>query len=125
MSHGGGREFAFEYFSRLKRAREYVDQHFREAISLQDVANAAGTEKKYFSRLFRRKTGMRFQDWLRYVRISEAIRLIKAQDNSLTEIAFEAGFSDLRTFERAFKRVTGQTACRFRNRYLSKRRGAS
>jgi len=54
---------------------------------------------------------------LTYVRVCEAERLIKAEDYSITQLAYKIGFADLRTFERAFKKVTGLTPRDFKKMY--------
>lgn len=67
-------------------------------------------EEKYFSAFFARKTGTCFMLWLRRRRVARAIALMGSNNASITEIAFAAGFRDLRMFERTFKKCTGRTA---------------
>jgi len=105
---------AFNYYPRLKRLREYVDQSYSEPISLKKAAGIAALESSYFSTYFRAKVGITFTDWLRQVRIRKAKKLMKASDFSITEVAYEVGFGDLRTFERAFKQYTRRTPREFK-----------
>jgi len=109
-------ESAFEYYARLRRIRQHVEQFYCEPLSLQKAASIAGMERKYFSTFFHRKVGVCFRHWLMWVRIRKAIRLIESEDSSITEVALAHGFTDLRTFERAFKRCTGLTPFQFRKR---------
>ena len=104
---------AFDYYPRLKRLREYVEQNYSEPIPLEKAAGIAILESSYFSCYFHVKVGITFTEWLRQVRISKAIELVKASDLSVTEIAYEVGFADLRTFERAFKKHTRMTPTEF------------
>ncbi len=104
----------FDYYPRLNRLREYVEQSYSEHISLGNAASIAALESSYFSTYFRAKVGITFTEWLRQVRIEKAIELVKASDLSLTEIAYEVGFADLRTFERAFKKRTQMTPREFK-----------
>ncbi len=104
---------AFDYYPRLKRLREHVEQSYSEPISLKQAAEIAALESSYFSSYFHAKVGITFTEWLRQVRISKAIELVKASDLSVTEIAYEVGFADLRTFERAFKQHTRMTPTEF------------
>lgn len=106
---------AFEYYSRLARVEDYVRQNYSERISLADAAEIAALEAKYFSTFFHNKTGVCFKDWLSYVRVSRAMQLIRSGNSSITAVAFDVGFQNLRTFERAFKRCTGETPQAYKN----------
>ena len=97
---------AFDYYPRLKRLRQYVEQSYSEPISLKNAASVAALESSYFSSYFRAKVGINFTDWLRQVRVKKAMELMKSRDFAITEVAEEVGFRDLRTFERAFKKYT-------------------
>lgn len=79
------------------------------------AAEIAGLEEKYFSTYFHSKTGVRFRDWLANLRVSRAMEIIRDQDRPITRIAFDVGFRELRTFERAFRRFTGMTPQDFKN----------
>jgi len=98
----------FDYYPRLNRLRQYVEQSYSEPIPLEKAAGIAALESTYFSSYFRAKVGITFTEWLRQVRIEKAMELMKASDSSITHIAYEVGFGDLRTFERAFKKPRGQ-----------------
>ena len=99
----------FSYYLPLQRVREFVDRNLSEPISLRTAARAAGLEEKYFSAFFHRKTGVCFRDWLAGRRVERAIEILKQRDDTITSVAASVGFQDLRTFERAFKRLTGIT----------------
>ncbi len=105
---------AFNYYPRLKRLRQYVEQSYSEPIPLEKAAGIAALESSYFSTYFRAKVGITFTEWLRQVRIRKAMELMKASDFSITEIAYEVGFGDLRTFGRAFKKHTLMTPSEFK-----------
>jgi YesN/AraC family two-component response regulator len=107
-------EPAFSYYSCLKRVKEYVESHRSESVPLQTAAKIASLETKYFSAFFHRKVGITYKDWLTTLQITNAKRLIMAVDSRLTDVASEAGFKDLRTFERAFKKYTSQTPMNFK-----------
>lgn len=98
----------FAYNRRLERVRRFVEQHYDEPLPLERVAEVAGLERSYFSRYFHEKIGVCYHDWLHWIRINQAIELMHTREMSVTEIAFAVGYQDLRTFERAFGRCTGQ-----------------
>jgi len=106
----------FSYNPRLNKVKHFVDTHFSEPVSLGLAAGVAGLERTYFSKFFREKTGIRFRDWLRAVRVNRAMEIMTTHDLSVTEIAFTVGFQDLRTFERAVERHTGLCPKAVKNR---------
>ena len=108
----------FDYDPRLKRLHEYVEQSYSEPISLGKAASVAALESSYFSSYFHAKIGITFTDWLRQLRISKAMELMKANDFSISEVAEAVGFKDLRTFERAFKRYALKTPREFKKSVL-------
>ncbi len=105
---------AFNYYPRLKRLHQYVEQSYSEQISLGKAASIAALERSYFSSYFHAKVGITFTDWLQQVRVKKAMEVIRASDFSITEVAYEVGFGDLRTFERAFKQHTRMTPMEFK-----------
>ncbi len=100
---------AFTYYPRLTRVKTYVENHLAEPLNLETLAEVAGLEKTYFSRFFHEKTGVRYHEWVNSVRIDRAIELMRGKDLAITELAYEVGFQDMRTFQRAFERRTGLT----------------
>ncbi len=105
---------AFTYYRRLRRLSDYVEVHYGCTIRLEDAANVAGLEKTSFSRFFHDKTGVRFREWLAYVRVSKAQQLLSNQNLTVTETAHSVGFNDLRTFERNFKRCVGMSPWQYK-----------
>ncbi|MGN1097691.1 MAG: helix-turn-helix domain-containing protein, partial [Clostridia bacterium] len=96
---------------------KYMEQHFREDISLDDVADALYMSRYRLSGIFSHALNMSFNDYLNSLRVNLAIQLMDTTDNSVTSIAFEVGFGNVRTFNRAFKKQCGITPTEFRKRH--------
>lgn len=94
--------------STIQRARDYIDSHFASGVSLQDLARYVGLSPYYFLRVFRAEVGMPPYAYLESVRIGRAQRLIEA-GKSLTEAAFEAGFSSQSHMTNRFRKIIGAT----------------
>lgn len=107
-------EVAFQEDRRLRRVRSYVEENYSHKIRLQQAARVAALEASYFSTFFNRKVGLPFGDWLRRFRVEKAIELLKERDYSITDLASQVGFANLRTFERAFKKYTNRTPIEFK-----------
>ncbi len=109
-------DVAFRYYARLGRVKAYVEEHLDEDLSLSTLARIAGMDIAYFSRFFHAKTGVRFTEWVALLRVRRAIALMNTENQAITDIASQVGFTSLRTFERAFKRHTSMTPRAYKNR---------
>lgn len=78
-----------------------------EWYTLSDAANFMNMNPSYLSRLFTEKTGMRLMYYVNCMRVHRAIKMIKAGDYSMTDIATQCGFGTIRNFNDIFKKYTG------------------
>ncbi len=92
----------------LYKLVNYMEQHFAENISLESVADAIYANRYSLSRIFSSQLGMNFNDYLNSLRIRRAIELVEKGER-ISSAAFEAGFNNLRTFNRAFLKLMGKT----------------
>lgn len=99
----------------VSRARHYIDQKFREELSLPDVAHVVNMSANYFSEKFKQATGLNFVDYVARTRIEKARNLLLNPNLRVSEIAFDVGFQSLSQFNRAFKRIAGQSPSEFRS----------
>lgn len=91
----------------IKRAIDYIRNHYQEAISLEGVAAGLDITPEYLSTLFNREVGQNFTVFLKKFRISHAKRLLKGTDKKIYEIAAEVGYGDPKYFNRVFKEEEG------------------
>jgi AraC-like DNA-binding protein/mannose-6-phosphate isomerase-like protein (cupin superfamily) len=91
----------------VRRAVLHVDRHFREPLTLADVAAQAHLSPNYFSERFRRQTGTSFQSYLQERRLRFARSLLAATSLTVTEVCHAAGFGSLSHFGRAYRRRYG------------------
>ncbi len=110
----GLNEEALQYYARLQRVQRFVENNYSEEISLDTAASIACMESTSFSRFFSSKVGVSFTQWVTRMRIAKAMDLMKKSNGSISDIAYAVGFSDLRTFERAFKKLTDLTPSQFK-----------
>lgn len=90
-------------------AVRYIDAHFREELTLDDLAGQAGLARSYFSAAFKRAQGMTPWDYLTSKRIDCAIALMVKEGKSVTAAATQSGFNSTVNFNRAFRKYTGKT----------------
>ncbi|HEX3931184.1 MAG TPA: AraC family transcriptional regulator [Nocardioides sp.] len=91
----------------LRRAVRYVEQHFREPLTLGQVAAVAHLSPHWFSEQFRRTTGDSFQSYLKRRRLRFARALLESTRLGVTEVGLAAGFGDPSYFGRAFRQEFG------------------
>ena len=104
------------------RAREYIDKHKAEQLSLTDVAKAAGASVFHFCKVFHKATGLKFTDYVARVRLEDARNRLLNPNLRVSEIAYDVGFQSLTQFNRTFKRVFGQSPTDFRTHLTSGKR---
>lgn len=110
-----------EYVTKFGNLLEYIDTHYTEDLTLEDMADIIGFSKYHFSRLFKQYTNFTFCDYLKHRRIQAAEMLLEQPEYSITEVALQAGFPSISTFNRIFKEYKNCTPTEFRN-MKSKRR---
>lgn len=99
-----------------KEVLRYVQQNYRNQISLQDVADELKVSPTYISRMLNKQVGKPFTEIINEYRIQDAKQLIK-QDYPLKKIAFETGFRSQSYFTQIFKKVVGMSPKDYRNLY--------
>jgi AraC-like DNA-binding protein len=100
----------------IKRAKDYLQAHYSEKLSLGEVAKALNMSKFYFCKLFKKATGLHFTHYLSRLRLDKAKTLLLNPHLRISEIAFEIGFQSLTHFNRVFKELTGESPTDFRAR---------
>ena len=92
----------------------YIYEHCTEKITLEKTAAFAGFSKYYFSRIFKEHYQMSFPEYIASLRVAKAAELLENSSLSILEIAMRSGFSNLSSFNRAFKEVNHCTPSQFR-----------
>ncbi|HJT18288.1 MAG TPA: AraC family transcriptional regulator [Thermoanaerobaculia bacterium] len=99
----------------LQRAREYLHAHYREPLTMRDLARSASVHPVYLGQLFHRELGETVADYVKRLRVRSAAEELARSDTPIAQIAFEHGFCDQSHFQRVFKRFCGVTPARFRS----------
>jgi len=89
--------------NRINTVIEHIENNYAEELSIDQISGILGINKHYFCRLFKEYTGKTLTEYIHYVRIREAIRLLKGSDMTITDIAMKVGFDDANYFSRVFK----------------------
>ena len=93
----------------------WIEQHYREEITLSQAAALVYLQANYFTTLFKKEMGIGFVQYLNQFRVEAACRMILADGEvSFAQIAQDSGFTSTRHFFATFKKYTGQTPGAFR-----------
>jgi AraC-like DNA-binding protein len=92
---------------RLDQVFDYVEAHHIRPIPLREIAAVAHFSEYYFTRFFREATGMTFGQYLNNFRTAKAAEYLRSTSDSITDIAFKAGFGSVKNFNRVFRQIKG------------------
>lgn len=106
-----------EYAEKFIEIIQYINANYMNTLTLEGIARQFGLSKYHFSRLFKQYTDYTFYDYLSMQRIKAAEYCLSEPSKSITEIAFECGFSSLSTFSRVFKLQKHCTPSEYRELY--------
>lgn len=113
-----------EYIKTIYSVLDYISEHYSEEISAESMARFCNMSYSYFSRIFKRVMNKSFNDYLNFVRITEAEKLLAATNMNITEIAYATGFSSSSYFIKIFSKYKNVSPSRFRKRFLSEISGS-
>lgn len=106
--------FSQQLDPKIKEAIVYINNNYHDEISREGIAAMLNLHPDYFSKAFKYYTGKRFNDYINELRIKESMKLIQNTQKTILEIAMQVGFENLKTFNRTFKKFTGNKPSSYR-----------
>lgn len=101
----------------IRTAKQYIQRHFAEPITLEEVAEATGFSASYFSTMFKKETGEGFNKYLTHIRMEAAKLQLRDTDALVADICRSVGYNDLKHFSHTFHKTTGLTPGEYRKLY--------
>lgn len=93
----------------IKEALEYINDNFKEDLTLEVIAKYVGVTPQHFSKIFKEETKTTYVEWLTNVRIDKAREYLLEGTRTIKEIGFAVGFHDPNYFSRKFKKTVGKS----------------
>jgi len=118
-------EYISDAKGRIKQAQRFIKRNFNKSLSLKDVSSELFSSPKYFSRIFKEKTGKGFNEYRLSLRIEEAKRLLKKSSYTITQIAYKVGYQNPASFMEMFKKFSRLTPSQYRSRLKAKKHKTS
>lgn len=103
-------------------ALRYLAEHFREDITLSELAKVTHFSESYLSRLFRKELGISYKQYLIKLRVSKGLAFLKNTELSITEIAYMSGFNSTNSFIASFKQIYKTTPGQYKTKLKKKKR---
>lgn len=100
----------------LNDMTNYIDQHYKEDISLKYLSSKFNYSTSYISKLFKSELGINYLEYLNRRRLQEAIFDLRDVDKKITDIAYNHGFNDQKSFTETFKNYFNSTPSEYRKR---------
>ena len=101
----------------VRKAKEYIQSHYGEPLTLEEVSEKVGLSPNYFSVLFKKTQGEGFARYLINVRIEQAKILLRETNYPVVEICRKVGYNDLKHFTQTFEKITEIKPSTYRKLY--------
>lgn len=101
----------------VKKAKAYIQEHFSEDVSLDDVSREVNISPYYFSKIFKEESGENFIEYLTKIRMEKAKEMLANPEISIKEVSAMSGYADPNYFSRIFKKQTDMTPREYKARF--------
>ena len=101
-------------FEKIKRILTYIDEHYAEAITIEEIANFCFYSPSYFMKFFKEHMGVGFIHYLNDYRLEMAAKKLLTTTDNILNVAASSGFDNLSYFNRSFKKKYGITPGQYR-----------
>jgi AraC-like DNA-binding protein len=102
---------------RMRLVHEYVMKHYKEKISLSEVATLANMTEAAFCRYFKSRTNKTFSDFVGEIRIGHACKLLLDNKMSVAQVCYESGYNTVSNFNSQFKAIKGSSPKQYQKMY--------
>ncbi|MFP4088926.1 MAG: AraC family transcriptional regulator [Cyclobacteriaceae bacterium] len=109
--------FGNDDVSRIEKVMKFTIENYKQKILVEEVAAMVHMSKTAFCRYFKKRTGKRYYDMIKEMRIGCACRLLQQDKLDITAVSFESGYENLSNFNKQFKSITKLTPKEYRNQF--------
>lgn len=109
------------YSRHIVKATEYIYDHLNEKLSIDEISTSVGVNGTYLCKMFKKEMNITIGGYIENLRIEAAQNMLRFSDYSSTDIANYLSFSSHSYFIKVFKKHTGDTPQRYRDKHLNKR----
>jgi len=101
----------------VKLAQEFIETNITERITVEELANKYAIGRRHFERRFKKATNNTPVEYMQRVKIEAAKKLFESSPKNVSEVMYDVGYSDGKSFRTIFKKITGLSPVDYRNKY--------
>lgn len=99
------------------QAQAYIEQYYKERISVDTLADKLGVGRRTFERRFKKATANTIAEYIQRVKMEAAKKALESGRKNVAEAMYEVGYTDTKAFRDVFKKITGMSPVAYRNKY--------
>lgn len=101
----------------VKKAQEFIENNFQEKITVDDISTSIALSRRSLERRFKKATNNTVNEYIQRVKVEAAKKSFELSNKNITEVMFDVGYNDSKSFRGTFKKFTGMTPLDYRNKY--------
>lgn len=101
----------------VKRAQQFIEQNFREKITVDQLASEVALSRRSLERRFKKATSNTVVEYIQGVKVEAAKMRLESSRDNVNEVMYNVGYTDTKAFRTAFKRITGLSPAQYKNKY--------
>ncbi|MBE7175107.1 MAG: helix-turn-helix domain-containing protein [Mucilaginibacter polytrichastri] len=101
----------------IRKAQEYIEQHFNDRISVDQLADMLALGRRNLQRRFKKATANTVLEYIQRVKIEAAKKEFETSRKNINEVMYDVGYTDVKAFRSIFKKITGLSPIEYRNKY--------
>ena len=101
----------------VKKAQKFIENNFQEKFTVDELSTKIAVSRRSLERRFKKATNNTVNEYIQRVKIEAAKKSFETSRKNITEVMFDVGYSDTKSFRGIFKKLTGMTPFDYRNKY--------
>ncbi len=101
----------------VQKAQKIIEKNFQKRFTVDEISAECALSRRSLERRFKRATNNTVNEYIQRVKIEAAKKSFETSRKNITEVMFDVGYSDTKSFRGTFKKITGMTPLDYRNKY--------
>jgi len=102
---------------KVKAAQQFIEENYRQKTTVAELADKVAMSRRTLERRFKKATSNTVTEYMQRVRVEAAKQSLEVSRKNVTEVMYDVGYSDTKSFRNLFRRITGLTPVEYRNKF--------
>lgn len=102
---------------KVKKAQKFIEDNYEQMIRVDDLADQFAMSRRTLERRFKKATSNTITEYIQRVKVEAAKKSLESSRKNVTEVMYDVGYSDTKSFRDLFRRITGLTPIEYRDKY--------